>query len=57
MTDQPIIDRHSAPGLKRNELSRSAKKEQLNGMRVPKEERDKILDQLYGPETRDKLSR
>lgn len=50
MTDQHIIDQHSTPGLKKNELTRSAKKDQLNGMKVRKDERDKILDELYGPE-------
>jgi hypothetical protein len=54
MTDQHIIEQHSTPGLQRHELTRSAKKDQLNGMRVPKDERDKILEQLYGPEVRER---
>lgn len=48
--EQDIIDKHGDPRLKRNELDRSAKKDHLNGQKVPPEIRDKILDGMYGPE-------
>lgn len=46
--EEDIIARHSTPGLKRNELTREAKKDHLAGQRVPKEEQEKILAELYG---------
>lgn len=46
--EQEIIDRHSTPGLRRNELTRYAKKEQLDSLNVPAADRDKILEELYG---------
>ena len=48
---QHIIDRYSTPGLKRNELSRDAKKAQLQESfkNDTREEREAILDKLYGP--------
>lgn len=44
-----ILVKYSTPGLKKNELTRSAKKDQLNAQGMGKfpEDRDKILDQLY----------
>lgn len=50
--DQDIIDAHSTPGLKRGELSRSAKKDQLMDAYkfMSPVERDQLLDQLYGPQ-------
>ena len=51
MTEKEVIEQYSTEGLRRNKLSRSAKKDQLNGLKVPVDERDKILDELYGPET------
>lgn len=47
--DQDIIDAHSTPGLRRNELTRSAKRAQLietqKGMTM--DEREALLDKLY----------
>ena len=48
--EQDIIDKHGDPRLKRNELSRSAKKDHLNGQKVDPIARDLILDEMYGPE-------
>lgn len=44
-----IVAKYSTPGLKKFELTRFAKKEQLNaqGMSKYPEDRDKILEQLY----------
>jgi hypothetical protein len=47
-----VLAKYSSDRLRKGELDRSAKKDHLNsqGMsRLPKE-RDKILDQMYGPE-------
>lgn len=52
MSEQEILDRYSTPGLRKHELDRDNKRDQLNSLgmsRLP-EERDAILDQLYGPD-------
>lgn len=57
MTEDEILAEYSTPSLRRNELTRSAKKEHLNGVakHLTREERDKILEQLYGQEAGDGL--
>lgn len=48
--DQDIIDRYSTPGLKQNQLTRSAKRAQLDAAyKMTQDERDKLLDTLYPP--------
>ncbi len=56
--EQDIIDKHGDPRLKRNELERFAKKEHLNsqGMSKLPEERDELLDKIYGPEDKSENS-
>ena len=49
-TEAEILARYSTPGLRRGALTRAAKKDQLNGMKVPPADRDKILGELYPPE-------
>lgn len=52
MSEAEILARYSTPGLRKHELDRKNKKDQLNGLgmtRLP-DERDAILDQLYGPD-------
>lgn len=49
MTHEEILERYSTPRLRRNELSRSAKKDHLDRI-MPKELREgipKILDEIY----------
>ena len=52
--DQDIIDQHTTPGLRKNELTRSAKRAQLietqRGM--TRDEIEALLDKLYGHETK-----
>ena len=50
MTEDEVLARYSTPGLRKHELSRSAKKDHLNGLKFSREDRDKVLDELYGPE-------
>lgn len=47
--EEDILAKYSTPGLRKGELTRAAKKEQLDaqGMGKFSEERDKILNQLY----------
>lgn len=54
MTEEEIIAKYSTPGLKKHELNRFAKKEQLNAQGMSKfpEDRDKILDALYPEEAK-----
>jgi hypothetical protein len=48
MTDEEIV---APPGLKRNTLSRYAKKWHLReNYKMTQQERDALLDELYGPE-------
>lgn len=51
-TESDVLARYSTPGLKKCELDRQNKKDQLNGLGMAKfpADRDKILDQLYGAE-------
>jgi hypothetical protein len=48
--EEEILAKHSTPGLRKHELTRQGKKEQLDdqGMHKFPADRDKILDQLYG---------
>lgn len=48
--EDEILARNSTPGLRRNELDRTAKKDHLAGLKVSREESDKILNQLYPEE-------
>jgi len=41
----------SSPGLKRNELTRDAKRNQLASLGVRGADADKVLNDLYGAET------
>jgi len=50
MTEQEVLDKYSTPGLRSNTMIRAAKKDQLNGLKLHPDDRDKILDQLYGNE-------
>lgn len=47
--EENILRRYSTPGLRKNQLDRAAKKEQLNAQGMSKfpADRDKILDELY----------
>jgi uncharacterized protein (DUF2267 family) len=49
MTEQEILERYSTPGLRRRELSRTAKKAHLATLRRPitGEEAEKVLAELY----------
>ena len=49
---QDIVDAHSTPSLKRGELTRSAKRQMLieSYKLMSKDEREALLDTLYGPE-------
>jgi hypothetical protein len=53
MTETEVLAAYSSPRLRRGELDRIAKKEQLNSLGMAKypEDRDKILDELYGRPT------
>lgn len=46
--EQAIVDECSTPGLRRNQFSHGAKKEQLASLKVPAEDAEKILRELYG---------
>lgn len=50
--EENIIAKHNDPRLKRSEFNRQAKKDHLNSQGMAKfpEDRDKILDEMYGPE-------
>lgn len=45
--ERAILENYSTPGLRKGELTRDAKRSQLDDLRLPKEDRDKILDELY----------
>ena len=50
-TDEETVDANSTLGLKRNMLSRYAKKWHLReNYKMTQQERDALLDELYGPE-------
>lgn len=57
--EQDVLAKYSTPGLRSNTLTRAAKRDHLDSLKVPREDRDKILHQLYGPiteqETRDRV--
>lgn len=50
MSEEEILARYSTPGLRKQELDRDNKKDQLNSLGMSRfpAERDVILDQLYG---------
>ena len=52
MTESEILAKYSTPGLRKKELSRSAKKTHLQESQkhLRLDEINKILDDLYGPE-------
>lgn len=52
MTGSEILSKYSTPGLRKNELSRSAKKMNLQETQkhLNRDEINKILIDLYGPE-------
>ncbi len=56
MSEREILDRYSTPGLRKNSLSRTAKKDQLAGIKVTGADAEKILDQLYGSESQTEKS-
>lgn len=47
--EESVLLKHSTPGLQRNQLTRDAKREQLNAQGMSKfpADRDKLLDELY----------
>jgi hypothetical protein len=45
--ESEILAAYSTPGLRRNQLSRGAKKEHLRSLRVSEAEIEKILNELY----------
>lgn len=48
---EAALRKHATPGLKRSQMSRYGKKwHLLETQRMTKEERDKLLDELYGVE-------
>jgi hypothetical protein len=53
MTEEEILKHYSTAGLRRHELSRSAKKVHLATLRCPitGEEAEKVLAELYPEET------
>lgn len=48
--ENEVLKRYSTAGLRKFELDRMNKKDQLYGMRLPKDVVDLILYELYGPE-------
>lgn len=57
--EQDILDRHSTPGLRKNQLDRSAKKDQLleaYGRHYPRADIEKILSELYPSPTSESSS-
>jgi hypothetical protein len=49
MTEEELLRKYSTPGLRRNEMTRQAKKEQLQNPKyaLRPEEINALLDQLY----------
>jgi hypothetical protein len=48
---EEALAKHGTPGLKRNQMSRHAKKwHLLENYKMTNVERDALLDELYGPE-------
>lgn len=51
MTEREILQRYSTPGLRKRELSRTAKKQHLaSAYRLTGDDAKRILDEMYGPE-------
>lgn len=48
--EQEVLNKYSTAGLRKFELDRYAKGDQLNGLKLDREQIKLILDQLYGPE-------
>jgi hypothetical protein len=49
-TERRILAQYSTPGLRRNELTRAAKREHLAGLGLSRVEIEKTLLALYGPD-------
>ena len=49
-TEHDILAKYSTPGLRKTELTRPEKREQLERIGFPKERIPEVLDELYGPE-------
>lgn len=49
-TEQDVLKRYSTPGLRRSQLSYEAKKLQLQELRLPANDIDRILNELYSGE-------
>jgi len=47
MNEDDVLRNYSPPGLRKNQLNRAAKRDHLDGLKVPRDEREKILDELY----------
>lgn len=56
-SEDKILQRYSTPGLRKNELDRSAKKDQLAGQRLTPDEIHIILDKIYGPEIKETVDK
>jgi hypothetical protein len=54
MDESEVLAKYVTPGLRKNTLDRAAKKDQLNALKIPPDDRDIILNQLYGPEHADR---
>lgn len=48
MTEADILWLYSTPGLRKGEMTREAKRDHLTGLKVDRNERDKIISALYG---------
>lgn len=48
--ENEVLKRYSTAGLRKFELDRMNKKDQLYGMKMDKAAVDVILEELYGPE-------
>jgi hypothetical protein len=48
--ERVVLAQYSTPGLRKTELSRGAKKDQLGSLGIKGKRADDILDELYGPE-------
>lgn len=48
--ESEVLKNYSTPGLRKFELDRMNKKDQLYGMKMDKAAVDVILEELYGPE-------
>jgi hypothetical protein len=46
--EDKVLAEYSTPGLKKCELDRRAKKDQLDGLKLLPVDRDEILEKLFG---------